>query len=195
MVGRDLRSINRAIVMVEDQDVRETARTALHHVARKLWRLERAESRFLAESAGLESEPPLHPHFDKGEPVNEPLRKCPTCLTPVAEARLGLRDYRWSSERLPGRVAPMDLDFILERNGRFLVQELKPLGLRPGTGQLRTLRALENLGMDVWVVQGDGDEVVVEDLRGVRQGLIHNEEDLGEYVVDWFQEAGAPKEA
>jgi hypothetical protein len=84
--------------------------------------------------------------------TNEPLRGCPTCLTKVTETQLGLRDYRWLQDALPGRVAPMDVDAMLERKGRFLVLEFKPQGAPLPMGQRLTLKALVRLGMDVWVV-------------------------------------------
>jgi hypothetical protein len=88
--------------------------------------------------------------------MNAPLRGCPTCGTPVAEAKLGLRDYRWVTDHLPGRVAPMDVDFLLERRGNFLIIEFKPRGVKPPPGQARSLRTLRNAGADVWLVYGDG---------------------------------------
>jgi hypothetical protein len=88
--------------------------------------------------------------------MNEQLRKCPTCLTPVAEANLGLRDYRWVVESLPGRVAPMDIDFALEKNGRFLFIEFKPTGGGVSVGARILYKTLVRAGHDVWLVQGEG---------------------------------------
>jgi hypothetical protein len=86
--------------------------------------------------------------------MNDPLRACPVCGTRVEDTvHLGLRDYRWLNEELPGRIAPMDLDFILEKNERFLIQEYKPKGAPLTMGQRLTLRALvRKAGADVWVV-------------------------------------------
>ncbi len=88
--------------------------------------------------------------------MNEQLRKCPTCLTPVKDASLGLRDYRWVVEELPGRVAPMDIDFALERKGRFLFVEFKPPGGGLSVGARILYKTLVRAGHDVWLVQGDG---------------------------------------
>ena len=88
--------------------------------------------------------------------MNDPLRKCPTCLTPVEKAKLGLRDFRWVVESLPGRVAPMDIDFALEKNGRFLFIEFKPDGAGLSVGARISYKALVRAGHDVWLVQGDG---------------------------------------
>lgn len=121
--------------------------------------------------------------------ANSPLRGCPTCGTPVTEARLGLRDYRWVSSKLPGKVAPMDFDFVLERGGHFLIMEFKPEGVKPGVGQARTLRAAREWA-DVWVVYGeDGAEYVDVDFG---DGIIAHfaVEALAYEVVCWFEEAG-----
>jgi hypothetical protein len=122
--------------------------------------------------------------------ANEPLRGCPTCGTPVEEVRLGLRDYRWVSDKLPGRVAPMDFDFVLERRGNFLVIEFKPKGMAPPPGQARTLRTLRNAGGDVWLVYGDGPDVQVD----FGEGELHDMsvDELAEEVRLWFEEAGVP---
>jgi hypothetical protein len=95
--------------------------------------------------------------------MNDPLRGCPTCGTKTEKANLGLRDYRWLGDSLPGRVAPMDVDFMLERNGQFLVIENKPGGAPIPMGQRITLKALVRQGMDVWVAweQEDGKHVEV----------------------------------
>jgi hypothetical protein len=125
--------------------------------------------------------------------ANEPLRGCPTCGTKVADTKMGLRDYRWVSEALPGRVAPMDLDCVLERNGHFLVQEFKPGGAPLPLGQRLTLKALVNLGMDVWVVweQDDGDvEVGAMDRAGNVPFVEHMRRNrLKRRVTEWFEEA------
>ena len=95
--------------------------------------------------------------------MNDPLRRCPTCMTPVAEAALALRDYSsWLGDALPGRVAPMDVDFMLERHGHFLIIEFKPANGHVPKGQLITLKALEKMGAEVWLVRGDGPRVTVE---------------------------------
>jgi len=118
---------------------------------------------------------------------NEPLRGCPTCGTKVSDVDMGLRDYRWVSSKLPGRVAPMDGDFILERKGKLLIIEFKPKGVEPGVGQSRTLRALKKFA-DVWVVHGDGPFVDVNFGNGTLFTVTVDE--LGDEVVLWFEEAG-----
>ena len=89
--------------------------------------------------------------------MNEPLRGCPTCGTEVSEADLGLRDYRWVADALPGRVAPMDLDAVLEHRGKVLIQEFKPLGVPVPLGQRITLTTFVKMGADVWIVWEDKD--------------------------------------
>lgn len=114
--------------------------------------------------------------------ATEDLRGCPLCGTKVTEAALGLRDYRWL--RLPGKVGPMDLDFLLERNGDFLAMEFKPNGVRPGQGQQITFDALGKKGFQVWTVEGDGPEVKVWWTETVSDTMLVTE--LAEKVNDWF---------
>lgn len=118
--------------------------------------------------------------------ANAPLRGCPTCGTKVSEVSLGLRDYRWVSKYLPGKVAPMDFDGVLERNGHFLIMEFKPDGVKPGVGQARTLRAARRFA-DVWVIQGDGPMVDVDFGDGFIQLSV---DELAQEVALWFEEAG-----
>ena len=80
----------------------------------------------------------------------------------------------------------MDLDFLLERNGKFLVQEFKPEGVRPGIGQGRTLRALRSFA-DVWVVYGDGPVVQVDFGDGDLHAM--TTEEYEDETVLWFEEA------
>lgn len=125
--------------------------------------------------------------------MNDPLRKCPTCMTPVADAKLGLRDFRWVVKSLPGRVAPMDIDFALEKNGRFLFIEFKPLnagGLSVGSRIL--YKTLVRAGHDVWLVRGDGP---VEAGPMDRNGNVNftaqmSVEDLAQRVRAWFDGVG-----
>lgn len=76
--------------------------------------------------------------------------------------QMGLRDYRWVSEALPGREAPMDMDCVLEKNGQVLIQEFKPEGAPLPLGQRITLRTMVRLGCDVWVVWEGKDGKHVE---------------------------------
>ncbi len=120
---------------------------------------------------------------------NEPLRGCPTCGTKVSEVALGPRDYRWVSSKLPGKVAPMDIDFALERNNKFLFAEMKPENGRIGIGQGRTLRALATLpGVEVWKMYGEGPLVDID----YGDGLIAHRplDEVGDEVALWFEEAG-----
>jgi hypothetical protein len=105
---------------------------------------------------------------------------------------MGLRDYRWVSDALPGRVAPMDLDCLLERRGKFLAMEFKPKGAPLPMGQRLTLKALVRLGMDVWVVWEDGERVEVGAMD--RNGNVPFVEDMRQTrlrrrVSEWFREA------
>jgi hypothetical protein len=107
---------------------------------------------------------------------------------------MGLRDYRWVSDALPGRVAPMDLDCVLEKNGKFLVQEFKPKGAPLPLGQRLTLKALVRLGMDVWVVWEELGTEVVEVGAMDRNGNVPFVETmrrnrLRRRVAEWFTNA------
>lgn len=115
--------------------------------------------------------------------ATEDLRGCPTCGTKVTEAKLGLRDYRWL--KLPGKVGPMDLDFLLERNKDFLALEFKPNDVRPGQGQQITFDALSEKGFDLWVVEGDGPVVKVWWNDTLNDEMLV--EELAEKVNDWWR--------
>lgn len=128
--------------------------------------------------------------------MNEKLRTCPLCQTPVAETvHLGLRDFRWVADALPGRVAPTDFDSVLEKNGRFLVLELKPAGAALPMGQRLTFKALVRTGyFDVWVVwetPGKTVEVGVVDRHGrVSVPGRTTVDSLAERVREWYDDAG-----
>jgi len=126
--------------------------------------------------------------------MNEPLKACPLCGTEVTEQMFGLRDYRWLEDALPGRVAPTDLDFVLERGGRVLIMEYKPKGALLSMGQRLTLRTFVRMGADVWIGWENEDghvDVGVLD----RAGAIHFIEKriprakLRRRVHDWFESA------
>ena len=120
--------------------------------------------------------------------MNDPLRRCPTCMTPVTDVALGLRDYRWC--HLPGRVAPMDLDYVLERRGNFLGIEFKPADGHVSMGQAITLRALEASGWEIWLVRGDGPRVTVEFLLNGEwmPPVAMTVEELDKETRVWFEE-------
>ena len=123
------------------------------------------------------------------------LRRCPTCHTPVSEANLGLRDFAWVNEVLPGKLGLMDIDGALTQDatGRGLFFELKPRGETVSTGARLTFKALRRAGFDVWVIwdEGDGRHVV----RGVcdRNGRVRNKvrmtrQRAAALVARWWQE-------
>lgn len=124
--------------------------------------------------------------------ANDPLRKCPTCLTPVKEAKLGLRDYRWVTDKLPGRVAPMDIDFALEKNGRFLFIEFKPANAGLSVGARILYKTLVRAGHDVWLVFGDGPvQAGPLDRNGNTYFMTELTIDqLADRVTAWFAAAG-----
>jgi hypothetical protein len=120
--------------------------------------------------------------------ANAPLRGCPTCGTRVKDLDLGLRDFRWLASRLPGRVAPMDVDFVLERKGQVLMFDFKPEGVGLSVGARMTYRTFEKMGCSVWVVQGDGPMVTLS-RPGSAEGTYMSVADLVEMVVEWYESA------
>lgn len=81
---------------------------------------------------------------------------------------------------------------MLERKGRFLVQEFKPGNAPLPLGQRLTLKALVRLGMDVWVVhEHPGEKVTVGAMD--RNGDVPFEEDMTQAklrrkVSSWYEE-------
>jgi hypothetical protein len=126
-----------------------------------------------------------------------PLRKCPTCLTPVEPMQLGYRDFRFLGDALPGKVAPMDFDFVLERNGHMLVVELKPKGVGIGMGQTITYKTFVKMSPknEVWLLQGEptDDQLGFARMstagRWVERRSI-TEKEFVRMVKQWFQKAG-----
>ncbi len=118
----------------------------------------------------------------------KPLKKCPTCLTPVNDVSLGLRNYGWVNDLLPGKVAPTDIDFMLERKGHVLVLEFKSENGYVPKGQAMTFRTLRKMGVEVWVVKGDGPMVDVDFGDGLVSHLPVSE--LAAETVRWYSEAG-----
>ena len=110
------------------------------------------------------------------------------CGTKVAEVNLGLRDYRWVNDLLPGKVAPTDIDFMLERKGHVLILEFKPANGFVPKGQAMTFRTLRKMGVEVWVVRGDGPLVDVDFGDGLVSHLPVSE--LAAETVRWYEEAG-----
>ena len=120
--------------------------------------------------------------------MNDPLRSCPTCGTKVHDLDLGLRDFRWVAEHLPGAIAPMDIDFVLERKGKVLMLELKPEGVGLSIGARMTYRTFEKMGCSVWVVQGDGPMVTLS-RPGQSESVHMHIDDLIQMIVEWYNSA------
>lgn len=122
------------------------------------------------------------------------LRGCPTCGTKVDDAHLGLRDFRWVNEYLPGRLGMMDIDGCLTqaKTGRVLMMELKPKGAFISTGARLTFQLFVQRGFDVWIVwdQGDG---MVERAKVDKAGTLRRTERmsrnrLARMVQDWWNQ-------
>jgi len=83
--------------------------------------------------------------------VNQPpLRTCPLCGSAYDAEKLGLRDYSWLTDTIPGAS---DVDFVVEQQstGRLLAAEFKSEGERLPKGQRLLLKTLVRKGCDVWV--------------------------------------------
>ncbi len=64
--------------------------------------------------------------------IAKPLSQCPTCSQSIEDADLGLRDYTYLFNCLPGKVGPMDGDLILRsRTGKKLLLVSSNLASRP----------------------------------------------------------------
>lgn len=90
------------------------------------------------------------------------LRGCPTCGTKVSDVEMGLRDYRWVNDALPGKVGGMDVDFVLNqsRTDRTLIFEFKPKNAYISMGHRLTFRDMVRRGVDVWIAWDQGDGTV-----------------------------------
>lgn len=125
--------------------------------------------------------------------IDDKLRGCPTCGTPVSETSLGLRDYsRWLADALPGRASGSDIDCVVEQSktGRILLMEFKPPGAKLPTGQRIMLRAFARKGMDVWVIWEFDDyiEAGILDSTGEVQFIQRmSVDELRERVAQWWR--------
>lgn len=112
--------------------------------------------------------------------------------------QLGYRDFRFLGDALPGKVAPMDFDFVLERNGHMLVVELKPKGVSVGMGQQITYKSFVKASPkhEVWLLQGDQHDDALGFARmnvagrWVDRRSITEKEFVG-MVKEWFRKAAA----
>lgn len=130
--------------------------------------------------------------------ANDPILRCPVCLNRASVDDLGMRDYRWVSPFLPGRVAPMDMDFLLEKNGEFLVLEFKPKTGALGMGTRISYKALVRSGLfDVWVVWEESEHSVVMAVMDKRGELlaptVYTKDELAQKVADWYAEKSEKK--
>lgn len=89
--------------------------------------------------------------------VEQKLRKCPTCGGETDG--IGLRDYQWVNDQLPGKVGGMDIDMVIERKGHYLGFEFKPKGASIGLGPRITFKGLVRTGIwTQWMVWDHGED-------------------------------------
>lgn len=116
------------------------------------------------------------------------------CGTKVDEADIGLRDFAWVNEHLPGKLGLMDIDGTLTqyRTGRVLMLELKPRGEVISEGARLTFALFVQKGFDVWLVWDEGDgwvEAAELDTNGEPYGTRRiRRSTLARKVLDWWNE-------
>ena len=122
---------------------------------------------------------------------DEVLRTCPTCGGETEN--LGLRNYEWLNDRLPGKAGLMDIDGVLERRGHILMIETKPLG-KWGIplGQRITFKTFVQMGVHVWIVWHEGDKVVFGEMD--ENGDVPDVEEitvneLADRIEEWYERA------
>ena len=119
---------------------------------------------------------------------------CPTCGTKVDEVDIGLRDFSWVNEVLPGKLGLMDIDGTLTqfRTGRVLMMELKPAGDSLSEGARLTFALFVRAGFDVWLVWDHGNgwvEAAELDDDGEPYGVrMIRRSTLANKVREWWDE-------
>jgi hypothetical protein len=119
---------------------------------------------------------------------------CPTCGTKVKDIDIGLRDFRWVNEALPGKVGLMDIDGCITQaaTGRALMMELKPKDDVVSTGARLTYALFRNLGIEVWLAWDEGDgwvkvcEMMVDGSWGRARKMRRTT--LARHVREWWDE-------
>jgi hypothetical protein len=107
---------------------------------------------------------------------------------------MGLRDFRWVNDALPGKLGLMDIDGTLTQaqTGRVLMLELKPAGAYISKGARLTYKLFVRAGFDVWVVWDHEDGTVERghfDRAGNIRGVARvTQEALAAEVVAWWEE-------
>lgn len=100
-----------------------------------------------------------------------------------------LWDWEFLNSALPGKIRPMDIDGIIERNGHFLVLEGKALGKEISTGQRITLENLsEKPNISVLVLYGEPGKPEKMEMLGSNSSMISADESKVRSVVrNWIQ--------
>jgi hypothetical protein len=106
-----------------------------------------------------------------------------------------MRDYRWITDRLPGKVAPMDGDFILERNGDFLFMEFRQPGEYVSRGKEITISELRSIPViDFWVVEAPDEhteETEVKVYWNAERNEVMSRRKLEDYIIKWYEARSA----
>jgi len=98
-----------------------------------------------------------------------------------------LWDWEFLNDALPGKIRPMDIDGIIERNGYFLILEGKPLNATIKTGQRITLKQLaKRERFSVLILYGEPGEPQKMKLLDYHGNAIEcDKEDVKELVKKW----------
>lgn len=110
-----------------------------------------------------------------------------------AEAwKLGRWDWSWLTSAFTDGVRVMDVDALVERNGRFLAFETKASGVAVPRGQRLALERMARLPeFTVAVLQGDPDEPMQMELIGTGNAKPCSQDSVWNYAADWWQRTSA----
>lgn len=110
-----------------------------------------------------------------------------------AEAwKLGRWDWSWLTSAFTDGVRVMDIDALVERNGRFLAFETKPIGVAPPRGQKLALERLARLPeFTVGVLEGEPDDPAWFEILGAGRRYEADRDAVWNYTADWWQRTTA----
>lgn len=102
-----------------------------------------------------------------------------------------LWDWEFINQAFTGGIRPSDIDGIVEKNGKFLVLEGKPLGGSIPTGQRITLEQLSRVGaFTVLVLYGEPGHPQKMKIIGHHDSPVRcNEDGVVALVKRWFMYA------
>jgi hypothetical protein len=103
----------------------------------------------------------------------------------------GVFDWSWTKGCFGDtKIAPMDMDAVIERRGNFLVLETKSVGAVVPQGQLMTLKALHSLGrFTVMIIHGKSAPEVSQCWypNSKKMAELHGVDEAREFVARWYR--------